>query len=77
MDIQRKVEIAEQAIRSITTHDDEDSVVRLSAIKHLTKFIEKEATDITTRAELKVVDFSKPRIDRGIMPSGRGSGQVN
>ena len=54
MKIQRKLEIAEQAIRSITTHDDEDAAVRDAALKRLEAFIESERQAAAERVQKKI-----------------------
>lgn len=42
MDIRRKIEVAQQAIRSISTHDDADLAVRNAALDKLGATIEAE-----------------------------------
>ncbi len=49
MDIKRKLEIAEQSIRSISTHDDQDSALRIAAMERLEKFIEAERQSMVDR----------------------------
>jgi len=54
MKLNRKLEIAEQAIRSISTHDDEDAAVRDAALKRLEEFIEAERQAAAQRVQAKI-----------------------
>lgn len=49
MKIDEKVPYAEQAIRSITRHDDEPLDVRAKALAGLVKFIDREIVDAKKR----------------------------
>jgi len=46
MDIKRKMEIAKQAITSISRHDDADSLLRNAKLDSLKSFIDSEKTDL-------------------------------
>jgi hypothetical protein len=63
MDIKRKLEIAESAIRSITTHDDEDSSVRLQAVVKLKDFLDSEVVQIHKRLQVRAGKFRKTDSD--------------
>jgi hypothetical protein len=42
MDIKRKLEIVEQSIRSISTHEDEDAALRHAALDRVAAIVERE-----------------------------------
>lgn len=46
MDIPRKIEIADQAVRSISHHRDEDAAVRKAALDAVAALIERERAAI-------------------------------
>jgi hypothetical protein len=58
MKLNRKIEIAQQAIASISTHDDEDAAVRLAALARVESFIASEKAriqaDIDAQIEAKL-----------------------
>jgi hypothetical protein len=56
MNIARKLEIAKQAIVSLTQHEDEDSVVRDAAIANLTDFLASEKAEIAARNAARVAE---------------------
>ena len=49
MNIKQKLEIAEKAIRSISEHDDADSVVLLAALGNVTKIAIREAEAVRAK----------------------------
>ena len=49
MDIKQKLRIVEQAIKSISTHDDADSVVILAALDRVGKIAGDESGDVRAR----------------------------
>lgn len=51
MDINRKLQVVAQAIKSISTHDDADSVVLLAALARVSKMIDEEAAGVRARQE--------------------------
>lgn len=48
MDIKRKLEIVEQAIRSISDHRDEDAAVRQTAMERIRELVAGEQDRIAT-----------------------------
>lgn len=54
MDITRKLEIAEQSIRSISQHDDADSGLRDAALKRLEAFVEAERAGMLARVQERI-----------------------
>lgn len=54
MNIQRKLELAEQSIASISRHDDADTVLRDAALKRLEAFIGAERAAMAKRVEVHV-----------------------
>lgn len=54
MKIARKIEIAEQAVRSISMHDDEDAQLRLAALDRLEATIKAEREAIAKRLQAKI-----------------------
>jgi oligoendopeptidase F len=54
MDLKRKIELAEQHIRFISTADDTDSHVRAAALDKLAATIQAERDGIAARLEAKV-----------------------
>lgn len=54
MKIAEKLPYAEQHIRSIARHDDQDAAVRLAALDRLVKFIEAEKAAIDERVKAKI-----------------------
>ena len=59
MDIKRKMEIAKQAITSISRHDDADSLLRNAKLDSLKSFIDSEKTDLAERAQRVAEDSVK------------------
>ncbi len=57
MNITRKIEIAEQAVRSISQHDDADTTLRDAALKRLEGFIETERASMAKRIEEQIAEF--------------------
>lgn len=51
MDINRKLQVVSQAINSISTHDDADSVVLLAALDRVAKMVADQATAVRERQE--------------------------
>lgn len=56
MHLTRKIEIAEQSVRSISTHDDLDAAVRHAALQRLAQFIDAERKAIDERIAAKVAE---------------------
>ena len=54
MDINRKIEIAKLALKSISRHDDADSIVRCAALDHLVEAIVQERAELIARAQAKI-----------------------
>lgn len=54
MDIKRKIEIVEQSIRSLTTHDDMDVAVRSAALDRIDALIAAERKAMHSRVEKKI-----------------------
>lgn len=54
MKINRKIEIAEQAIRSISHHDDEDLAMREAALARLSKTIDAERVAANKRLQERI-----------------------
>lgn len=54
MDISRKIEIADLAIKSISRHDDEDSIVLKAALTKVSNLIQAEVQGIDQRAAARV-----------------------
>lgn len=54
MDIRRKIEIAQQAIRSISTHDDVDLAVREAALDKLNEFASAERVAAQERVQAAI-----------------------
>lgn len=54
MDLSRKVEIANQAVDSISRHDDEDAAVRLAMLDQVAEHIEAERAAIAQRVADRV-----------------------
>ena len=51
MNINRKLEVVAAAVKSISTHDDADSVVLLAALARVSKMIDEEAAGVRARQE--------------------------
>ena len=51
MDINRKLQIVAQAVKSISTHDDADSVVLLAALARIGKMVDEESAAVRARQE--------------------------
>lgn len=51
MDINRKLQVVAQAIKSISTHDDADSVVLLAALGRVAKMVADESAAVRERQE--------------------------
>lgn len=49
MDMKRKIEIAETAVRSISEHADHDSVVLLAALEKVGQIVEREKFAVKDR----------------------------
>lgn len=60
MDIKRKLQIVDQAIKSISQHDDADSVVLIAALERVSKMAADEAQAVrdkqTDAAEMALSD---------------------
>lgn len=56
MDIRRKIEIAETAIRSISEHEDVDSLVRRAALTSLKVYVDEQIAEIEARAARAIAD---------------------
>lgn len=54
MNINRKIELAEQALRSLTTHDDVDVAVRHAALDRINAFIQTEREGMNARVQAKI-----------------------
>lgn len=54
MKLNRKIEIAEQAIRSISQHDDEDLAMREAALARLSKTIDAERVAANKRLQDRI-----------------------
>lgn len=54
MKIDRKLELAEQAIASISRHDDEDTLLRSAALDRLVRFIGAEAEAMRARVAARI-----------------------
>ena len=54
MNIKRKVEIAEQSLRSISQHDDEDMAVRVAALDRVAAFVGSEKAAMQARVDAKI-----------------------
>ena len=51
MDINRKLQVVAAAVKSISTHDDADSVVLLAALARVSKMVDEESADVRARQE--------------------------
>ena len=49
MDIKRKIEIVEQAVRSISQHSDEDAALLKAALGRVTEMVDAEVTALDAR----------------------------
>jgi hypothetical protein len=56
MKLNRKIQIVEQALRSLTTHDDADVAVRHAALERIEAFIKAERAAMDARVKAKIVD---------------------
>ena len=54
MDIKRKLEVAQQAIQSISTHDDEDLAVRNAALDRIVALVEAEKAAAAQRVAERI-----------------------
>lgn len=54
MKIAEKLPYAEQHIRSISRHDDQDAAVRIAALDRLQRFIDAEKAEIELRVQAKI-----------------------
>jgi hypothetical protein len=61
MDIRRKIEIAEQAVRSISDHTDADSVVLLAALGRLKMSVEEKIADVTADVKRQAQEAVGPK----------------
>jgi hypothetical protein len=52
MDLQRKIEIVETAVRSVSEHSDHDSVVLLAALDRIAVIVEREKAAVAKRQQL-------------------------
>ncbi len=57
MDLRRKIELAEQAIRSISTHDDVDLAVRTAALNRLILTIKDERAQAADRVKARAEEL--------------------
>lgn len=62
MDLGRKVEIVEQSIRSLTTHDDVDAAVRHAALDRIEAAIKVEREAIDARVKAHIGAFWQPGV---------------
>jgi plasmid maintenance system antidote protein VapI len=62
MDIKRKLELAEQSIRSISTHEDEDAALRHAALDRIAAIVEREkkAIDADLAARIETATGTAP-----------------
>lgn len=60
MDIRRKMDIVEQAVRSISTHDDADSGVISAALDKVAAMIEEQRRTMFERKNLGVQALDQP-----------------
>lgn len=51
MNIGKKIEIVETAVKSIATHDDQDSVVLLAALDAVTAIVDKAKAQVAAKAK--------------------------
>ncbi len=51
MDIKRKLQIVDQAIQSISQHDDADSVVILAALEKITTMVKHQAQAVKLKQD--------------------------
>lgn len=63
MNIRRKTELAEQAIRSITTHDDAPQDEVLAVGRHLKEMIDQELDRAVARRHQKMLDARKAQAE--------------
>lgn len=56
MDIARKLELAEQHIRSISQHDDADMAIRAAALDRLVQRIDAERASMAERVQRRIED---------------------
>ena len=54
MDIKRKIDLAEQHVRSISRHDDEDMAVRSAALAKVAQFIDAERKAMGERVQARI-----------------------
>jgi hypothetical protein len=54
MDFQRKLELVEQSIRSISKADDMDAAVRTAALDRVDAFVKAEREAMAARVEAKI-----------------------
>lgn len=52
MDIKQKLKIVEQAVKSISTHDDADSVVVVAALNHIAAMVGVETQAVRDKQTL-------------------------
>lgn len=60
MDINRKLELAEQHIRSISRHDEADTTVRGAVLDRLIATIQTEQTEMKARAKAAAAAAMEP-----------------
>lgn len=54
MDFQRKIELVQLNVNTISRADDKDSVVRDAALQRLEQYIESERAEMKARLEAKI-----------------------
>lgn len=59
MDLKRKLEIVQTAIKSISEHTDVDSGVRLAALAQVGSMVEQEKFNITTEVQDQISELHK------------------
>ena len=55
MNLQRKIEIAAQAVASVADHDDVDAQVRLAALDRIEEHIRAQRAAINSRVQASIV----------------------
>lgn len=60
MNLQRKLQIVEQSVRSISTHEDADAAVRHAALDAIEEVVKAERDAINKRVQASVAAALKP-----------------
>lgn len=55
MDLNRKLELVQQSVKSISTHEDIDAAVRLAALARIGGTVKAESEAINARIEAEIV----------------------